>query len=145
MDGLPIRLPAVLTALLLAVPLPLLAQESSPAQEEGFALPYAAEREALGYDPEGVEYRRNTLEDFQVLFVSSTPFTALASFGLAALTSKVFRGEFSVTGDYRTAAFVGAGVGSLAVAWYSLPRGPGGPPKTVSAMEVRIPLLAANF
>lgn len=83
--------------------------------------PYAVEREALGYDPEGIEYRRNRLEDFQVFFVTSLPFTGAVSFGLAALASKAFRGTFAVTEGYETAAIAGAVLGSLGVAWFSLP------------------------
>jgi len=49
--------------------------------------PAAAEREANGFDPEGVEYHQNKLEDFQIVFVETAPFAALVSYGLTTLIS----------------------------------------------------------
>jgi hypothetical protein len=74
--------------------------------------PYEYERQAYGYDPEGFEYKENQVEDFQVVFISSAPFTALASYGLTGLASLAFTGKFGVEGDYflpfLTAAFIGS-------------------------------------
>lgn len=66
----------------------------------GFAKPYEYERQAYGYDPEGVDYHENQSEDFQVIFFSSAPFAAGASFLLTGLTSLATNGHFQVGGDY---------------------------------------------
>src|SRR5208282_762487 len=55
----------------------------------GFAKPYEYERQAYGYDPDGIDYHENQSEDFQVVFITSAPFTAGASFLLTSLASLV--------------------------------------------------------
>src|SRR5665213_2314068 len=76
-----------------ANPKPMVADQ--PAEEEisdqnAFVKPYEYERQALGYDPDGIIYRENQPEDFQVVFITSLPFAALASFGLTGLTSLAY-------------------------------------------------------
>src|SRR5580700_7278932 len=61
--------------------------EEELSDQSGFVKPYEYEREALGYDPDGIIYRENQPEDFQVVFITSLPFVTLASFGLTGLAS----------------------------------------------------------
>lgn len=86
----------------------------------GFEKPYAGEREALGYDPEGIEYKQNRIEDFQVILVSSAPFAAIFSYGTAALVSKASRGTFKVDGSYSKAFLIGTAVGAATIATVSV-------------------------
>lgn len=58
-----------------------------------FEKPNAAEHEANGFDPEGVEYHQNRLEDFQVYFVETAPFAALVSYGLTVAISLATHGK----------------------------------------------------
>jgi hypothetical protein len=99
-----------------------------PPQLTGFEKPYEYERQAMGYDPEGVEYKENQPEDFQVVFITSLPFTALASYGLTGLTSLVARGTFDVNGDYFLPVIIGTGVGSTTIACVSVLTNPYPPP-----------------
>jgi hypothetical protein len=86
----------------------------------GFARPYEFERQAYGYDPDGIEYKENQAEDFQVVFISSAPFAALASFGLTSFTSLIFRNSFSIDGDYFLPFLVGTAVGATTIASVSV-------------------------
>ncbi len=96
-------------ALLWACPLAGWAQLSIPDEHSseyetlnqgGFARPYEYERQAYGYDPEGVEYHENQSEDFQVIFITSAPFAAGASFLLTGMVSLATTGNFQVGGNY---------------------------------------------
>src|SRR6185369_1556716 len=90
---------SLLMAFLMAFPLAAFAEVDEEAPT-GIAKPYAYERQAYGYDPEGIDYKENQPEDFHVIFITSAPFSALASFGLTGLVSLVARHSFSVDGDY---------------------------------------------
>lgn len=126
------------------------AAEEAP-QKEGFAKPYAYERQALGYDPEGVEYRQNQAEDFQVVFITSLPFTALASYGLTGLASLAFRNSFEVNGDYFIPFVAGALAGSTAVACVSVltnkypPPSASLPASPAGTLVFSAPLVEARF
>jgi hypothetical protein len=89
-------------------------------QLTGFEKPFGYERQAYGYDPEGVDYKENQPEDFQVIFITSLPFTALASYGLTGLVSLSTRGTFDVNGDYFLPFLIGTGVGSTTIACVSV-------------------------
>ncbi|HET9869301.1 MAG TPA: hypothetical protein VFR02_02220, partial [bacterium] len=71
------------------IPTPPPAKDSS---KLGFEKPYEYERQAYGYDPDGVQYKENQVEDFQVIFITSAPFAALASLGLTGLASTLIEG-----------------------------------------------------
>jgi hypothetical protein len=86
----------------------------------GFAKPYEYERQAYGYDPEGVQYKENQVEDFQVVFITSAPFAALASLGLTGLASTLIEGKFDINGRYFVPFIVGTVAGSAAVACVSV-------------------------
>jgi hypothetical protein len=86
----------------------------------GFAKPYDYERQAFGYDPEGIDYKENQAEDFQVVFVSAAPFAGAASFGLTGLASQLFRNRFDVDGDYLIPFIVGTLAGAAAIAAISV-------------------------
>ena len=99
----------LLLALLGACPVAGWAQLSIPDEKSsldealsqgGFAKPYEYERQAYGYDPEGVEYHENQSEDFQVIFITSAPFAAGASFLITGMVSLATTGNFGVGGDY---------------------------------------------
>src|SRR5581483_5231322 len=105
-----------------------------PAQG-GFEKPYEYERQAYGYDPEGVDYKENQPEDFQVIFISSLPFTALASFGLTGLVSLAARGNFGVGGDYFMPFLILTGTGSTAIACVSVLTNKYPPPPSESYVE----------
>ena len=123
--------------------------------EGGFAKPYTYERQAYGYDPEGIQYKENQAEDFQVVFVTSAPFTAGASFLLTSLASLATRNSFDVSGDYFWPFLGGTFVGAATIACISTltnkyPPPPasseysmGLPPKPIVGLEV--PLLCARF
>lgn len=87
---------------------------------DGFAKPYEYERQAYGYDPEGVDYHENQPEDFQVILITSAPFTALASYGLTGLASLAIRNSFDVDGDYFIPFLAGTVVGSTTIACVSV-------------------------
>jgi hypothetical protein len=118
----------LLTAL--ATPVGLYAQSKSDAtydeegdemiQTGGFAKPYEYERQAYGYDPEGVEYHENQPEDFQIIFITSLPFTALASFCLTGLTSLALNHSFSVGGNYFIPFVAATALGSTTIACVSV-------------------------
>jgi len=108
----------------------------------GVEKPYKYERQAYGYDPEGVEYKQNQIEDFQVVFISSAPFTALASFGLTGLASLAFTGNFGVGGDYFLPFLAGAFIGSTTIACVSVltNKYPAPPPISLTASQPSLPL-----
>jgi hypothetical protein len=112
-----------------------------PAEEElsdqnAFVKPYEYEREALGYDPDGVIYRENKAEDFQVVFITALPFAAVASFGLTGLTSVVATGQFAVGGDFFLPFLGGIVVGATTVACVSVLTNPYPPPESNSIVEL---------
>jgi hypothetical protein len=140
-----------------------LAQSSTPSSVSnqgdepvtgGFVKPYEYERQAYGYDPEGVEYKENQAEDFQVVFISSMPFTALASFGLTGLVSLTTRNSFDVGGDYFYAFLGGILVGSTTIACVSTLTNKYPPPPSPFHVEgktalppliCQVPLITARF
>jgi hypothetical protein len=93
---------------------------SEEAPVTGFEKPYAAEREAFGFDPEGVEYKQNRLEDFQVILLSSAPWAALFSFSVTSLVSKIDRGTFKMDKGYSKAFLYGTVAGAAAIATLSV-------------------------
>jgi hypothetical protein len=99
------------------IPTPPPAKDTS---KMGFERPYEYERQAYGYDPNGVQYKENQLEDFQVVFISSAPFAALASAGLTGLTSTCVEGKFDLNGPYLIAFIAGTVVGAGAMACISV-------------------------
>jgi hypothetical protein len=120
----------LLLAVLLSAPVGLWAEPTpTPTPDPGFEKPLAAEREANGYDPEGMEYRQNKLEDFQVVFVESAPFAALASYGLTVLVSYANRRTIKLDKTY-FACFIGGTVLLSAGAAYYHVSGKPYPPKT---------------
>lgn len=119
-----------------------------------FAKPYEYERQAYGYDPEGVEYKENQPEDFQVIFITSLPFTALASFGITGLVSLAAQGSFGVGGNYFIPFVVAAGLGSTTIACVSVLTNKYPPPASSTYVEnlsspqslaFKIPLLTMKF
>lgn len=130
-----------------------------PAEEEisdqsAFVKPYEYERQALGYDPDGIIYRENQPEDFQVVFITSLPFAALASFTLTGLTSLALEGQFSVGGNFFLPFLGGMAVGATTVACISVLSNPYPPPDTNSVVELPnaqrslaflLPLMTARF
>ena len=120
----------------------------------GIEKPYEYERQAYGYDPEGVEYKQNQPEDFTVVFISSAPFTALASYGLTGLASLAFHGHFGVEGDYFLPFLAVTFVGSATIACASVltNKYPAPPPLSVTEFKphlsdemVRLNLVTARF
>jgi hypothetical protein len=120
----------------------------------GFAKPYEYERQAYGYDPDGIEYKENQAEDFQVVFISSTPFTALGSFGLTGLVSLFTRRSFDVGGDYFWPFLGGIAIGSTTIACVSVLSNPYPPPASTTYVEgkpvlppeiCQVPLITAKF
>jgi hypothetical protein len=120
----------------------------------GFAPPYEYERQAYGYDPEGVTYKENQAEDFQVIFITATPFTAMASFVLYGTVSLVNDGTFGIGGDLFL-PFVGTALaGSTAIACISVLTNPYPPPNQTTfsenqnqpkALAFEVPLVTAKF
>ncbi len=120
----------------------------------GFAKPYEYERQAYGYDPEGIEYKENQLEDFQVIFFSSAPFAAGASYLVTAAASLAMTGNFQVGGGYFW-AFVGlAFAGTTTISCVSVLTNPYPPPGTTTYVQnpaasrevaFQMPLLTAQF
>ncbi|GEM_PF-3022777 len=88
---------------------------ASPAVPAGFEKPAAEERIAYGFDPEGIEYRENKTEDFQIFFIESAPFAGALSYGGAALTSLAIRG----TGKINKGYFIGFIVSTLVLSTLS--------------------------
>jgi len=139
--------------------LPVLAEEKDPTSAEetsstGFEKPYVGERESLGYDPEGIEYKQNRVEDFQVLLISSAPFAAMFSYVVTGLVSKLERGTFKVDGPYSRAFLIGTVAGAATIATVSV-IGPRytpppeaalpSPPRTLVHSGWRVPLVEARF
>ncbi len=129
-------------------------QEGDEAPVTGYEKPYAGEREALGFDPEGVEYKQNRVEDFQVVLVSSAPWAALFSYGATALVSKASRGTFKVDGDYSKAFLYGTVAGAAVIATVSVigpkydPAPNAGlppPPRVLVRSGWVLPVLTARF
>ncbi len=123
-------------------------------EKGGFAKPYEYEREAFGYDPDGVEYKENQPEDFQVIFITALPFTTLGSFALTGVTSQIVQGKFSVGGDYFIPFLSAAGVGAVIIACVSVLTNKYPPPDSFPVVEnlapppvlaFRIPLVTAKF
>lgn len=85
----------------------------------GFAKPYEYERQAYGYDPDGIDYHENQSEDFQVVFITSAPFAAGASFLLTSLVSLATRNTFDVGGNYFWIFLGGTAVGATTIACVS--------------------------
>lgn len=108
--------------------MPPLDAPSGPPTLTGFEKPYQYERKAYGYDPEGVDYKENQPEDFQVVFITSLPFTAIASYGLTGLVSLAARGNFGVNDDYFIPFLVATGLGSTTIACVSVLSNPYPPP-----------------
>ena len=131
-------------------------ENTSPLDETfsqgGFAKPYEYERKAYGYDPEGVTYHENQPEDFQVIFITSLPFTAGASFLLTGLASTAFTGNFQVGGDYFL-PFLGLTVlGASTVACVSVLTNKYPPPGAYAddsnrprRLALEVPLVTAKF
>lgn len=120
----------------------------------GFAKPYTYERKAYGYDPEGVDYHESQSEDFQVIFISSMPFTAGASFLLTGLTSLALDGNFQVGGDYFLPFLGGTFVGATTIACVSVLTNPYPPPGAITylggpapsrSFVFSVPLITAKF
>jgi hypothetical protein len=118
----------------------------------GYEKPAAAEREFFGYDPEGVEYRENRVEDFQVIFIETAPFAALLSFGTSALVSVISRGKVSVSGGYLVGATMGTVLLSGTVAYVSIKGKPYPPPDSLAMdspqplrLAFRVPLVQMRF
>ena len=105
----------------------------------GFAKPYAYERQAYGYDPEGVEYKENQSEDFQVIFVTSAPFAAGASFLLTSSISLATRGTFDVNGSYFFPFLGAAFLGTTTIACVSTLTNKYPPPSSSTFTEVQPP------
>ncbi len=120
----------------------------------GFSKPYEYERQAYGYDPDGIEYKENQPEDFQIIFITSLPFTALASFGITGLVSLAAQGKFGVGGNYFIPFVVAAGLGSTTIACVSVLTNKYPPPSSSTYVEnlsipqplaFKIPLLTMKF
>lgn len=133
------------------IPTPPPAKDTS---QLGFERPYEYERQAYGYDPNGVQYKENQLEDFQVVFISSAPFAALASAGLTGLTSTCVEGKFDLNGPYLIAFIAGTVVGAATMACVSVLSNkyppPDEDPVLSSSMKPRrlafaLPILTAQF
>lgn len=122
--------------------------------QSGFAKPYEYERQAYGYDPEGIEYKENQGEDFQVIFFSSAPFAAGASFLLTGVVSLINTGSFGVGGDYFWPFLGLAFAGTTTISCVSVLTNKYPPPGTTTyvqnqaapqAFAFRVPLLTAKF
>lgn len=123
--------------------------------EGGFAKPYEYERQAYGYDPEGIDYHENQSEDFQVVFITSAPFAAGASFLLTSLASLATRNTFDVGGDYFWAFLGGTAVGATTIACVSTLSNKYPPPPASSeysqlpqapaSLAFKAPILTARF
>ncbi len=140
-----------------ANPKPMLADQSSDQEipeTADFAKPYDYERQAYGYDPEGIVYHENQVEDLQVIFITSLPFTAAGSYCLTGLASLVTRGQFSVGGDFFFPFLGGVLVGSTTIMCVSVLSNPYPPPASTTivqgfnplpALAFKVPLLTARF
>ena len=120
--------------------------------EGGFAKPYEYERKAYGYDPSGVTYHENQSEDFQVIFITSLPFTAGASFLLTGLASTALTGNFQVGGDYFLPFLGLTFLGSTTVACVSVLTNKYPPPDAFTEepnrprrLALEVPLITAKF
>jgi len=143
-------------ALLLVPPLarPVLAGDFAaptpvPTPAEGFGNPYDLEKKAFGYDPRSGGRNADPAEDFQIIFITSAPFTALVSYGLTGLVSLATRDSFSVDGDYMIPFIAGTVAGSAVIASVSVlsnkyppPSAALGPP---GRLVLTVPLAEARF
>lgn len=120
----------------------------------GFAKPYEYERQAYGYDPEGVEYHENQSEDFQVIFITSAPFAAGASFLVTGMVSLATTGNFQVGGDYFLPFLGLTFAGTTTIACVSVLTNKYPPPGSTTYVEgskaprsvaFNIPLVTARF
>lgn len=120
----------------------------------GFAKPYEYERQAYGYDPEGVEYHENQSEDFQVIFITSAPFAAGASFLVTGMVSLATTGNFQVGGDYFLPFLGLTFAGTTTIACVSVLTNKYPPPGTTTYVEdsphprsvvFNVPLVTAQF
>ena len=120
----------------------------------GFAKPYEYERQAYGYDPEGVTFKENQAEDFQVVFISSLPFTAGASFLITSAISLAAVNNFGVGGDFFLPFLAGAVAGSTTIACVSTLTNKYPPPDSTSYVETQpggrplafnVPIITAKF
>jgi hypothetical protein len=150
----------LLLALLFGIGLPSICKAQALSDEDdlnivgGFAKPYEYERQAFGYDPEGVEYKENQAEDFQVIFITAAPFATLASFGIYGTISLFSEGNFGVGGNYFL-PFIGTAIaGSTAIACISVLSNSYPPPHQTALLEnqnqpkalaFQVPLITARF
>jgi hypothetical protein len=120
----------------------------------GFDKPYEYERQAYGYDPEGVQYKENQAEDFQVIFISALPFTAGASFLITSTISLVAANNFGVGGDFFLPFLASTVVGATTIACVSTLTNPYPPPASGSYVDSRpggrplafnVPIITAKF
>jgi len=119
----------ILLAVLFFAPTLLWAEPTAtPTPATVYEKPAAAEREANGFDPEGVDYHQNKIEDFQIVFVETAPFAAILSYGLTSLVSYATRRTIKM--DKKTFPFFIGGTGLMAAgaAYYSV-SGPAYSPK----------------
>lgn len=129
-------------------------QGDDSVQKGGFAQPYEYERKANGYDPEGVDYKENQAEDFQVVFITALPFAALFSFGVTGFVSLLSNNSFGVGGDFFLPFLGGTLAGATTVACVSVLTNKYPPPPENSIVEIRrtpgvfafnAPLITAKF
>ncbi len=120
----------------------------------GFEKPYEYERQAYGYDPEGVQYKENQGEDFQVIFISALPFTAGASFLITSTISLVAVNNFGVGGDFFLPFMASTVVGATTIACVSTLTNRYPPPASQSYVESQpmlrplafnVPIITAKF
>jgi hypothetical protein len=141
-------------ALVLSLASPALAADLSaptpvPTPMEGFGNPYDLEKKAFGYDPRSGGRKADPAEDFQIIFITSAPFTALASYGITGLVSLAVRDSFSVEGDYLIPFIAGTVAGSAVIASVSVLSNKY-PPPSVSLgppgrLVLTVPLVQARF
>jgi hypothetical protein len=119
---------------------------------EGYGNPADHERQAQGFDAQGYRYKPDQAEDFQIILITSAPFTALASYGLTGLVSLALRDTFSVDGDYLIPFIVGTVAGSVTVASvsvltnkYPAPTSASLPEGQPGEFKVTLPLAMARF
>jgi hypothetical protein len=120
----------------------------------GFAKPYEYERQAYGYDPEGVTYKENQAEDFQVVFITALPFTAGASFLITSAISLTTTNNFGVGGDFFLPFLASTVVGATTIACISTLTNKYPPPTSSSYVEgepldkplaFNMPIITAKF
>jgi len=140
--------------LVLSLAMPVLAADFAaptpvPTPAEGFGNPYDLEKKAFGYDPRSGGRQADPVEDFQIILITSAPFTALASYGITGLVSLAARDSFSVEGDYLIPFIAGTVAGSAVIASVSVLSNKY-PPPSVSLgppgrLVLTVPLAEARF